>query len=73
MLHTKPQTCEMFNYFAVEFHFKFFLKSEISDKMLQVATDFYIPYDIQDTQVKLILLAPGEINPWQSFSKAQLQ
>lgn len=35
--------------------------------MLQVATDFYLPHDIWITQVKLILLAPGEINPWQSF------
>lgn len=41
--------------------------------MLQVATDFVIPHDIQITQVKLMLLAPGEIKPWQKFSKAQLQ
>lgn len=32
MLHIKYQTCVMFKYFAVEFHFKFFLKNEISDK-----------------------------------------
>lgn len=63
----------MFNYFAVEFNFKFFLKNEISDKDDASSYRFYIPYDIQVTQAKLILLAPGEINPWQSFSKAQLQ
>lgn len=43
MLDTKYQTYVMFNCFAGEFHLKFFLKNEISDKDAASSYRFLYP------------------------------